>query len=254
MEKSAKPLYTLFTEHNSPSLLQRQLLIAGFFPLVLFILAADSRYLMERGINGQIISNIIVPIYLILMLRGLPKEQKPIVIAFVPISAMGELILSLVFKLYTYKFGMVPFYVPFGHAVLLSTGLLIVDLPFVILNKQQISYLLLAIHLLLFSCVVFLFHDSFSALFGVLFFSILWRNKAHPFYLFMGFLALFVELIGTFFGCWIWDKSPWIFYTTNPPLGAMVIYVIGDIIVMKITPWLKSIRTHASLVTPKEKA
>lgn len=233
-----------FAPAEAPPLRRRQLLIAGFVPLVLAALGADSRLLLDTGINGQVFSNIAGPLYLLLMLRGLRAEQRRMALIFVPFSALGEYLFSLVFQLYRYKFGDVPFYVPFGHAILFSTGLLIADLPLVQTYERQVRLALLAVHLILFTGVLLVFHDTLSALFGILFGMILWRKRARPFYLIMGILVLYIELVGTFLGCWVWNPAPWgVLHTTNPPVGAFVCYVIADIIVMKLSRRLAPVMT-----------
>jgi hypothetical protein len=232
---------------DAPPLRQRQLLIAGFVPLVILALGADSRLLLDMGINGQPFSNIAGPLYLLLVLRGLRSEQRLMALLFVPFSAVGEYLFSLIFQLYHYKFGTVPFYVPFGHAILFSTGLLIADLPIVRTHEQRVRQALLAIHLSLFSATLLLFHDTLSVLFGVLFAIILRRKGARPLYLLMGILVLYIELVGTYLGCWVWNPTPWgILHTTNPPVGAFVCYVIADILVMKMTLRLSWVVIHCT--------
>ncbi len=55
----------------------------------------------------------------------------------------------------------------------------------------------------------------------------------------MGFLVLYIELMGTWLGCWRWDLNPLngLLHTTNPPVGAFVCYVIADIIVIMSLRW-----------------
>jgi hypothetical protein len=214
---------------------RRRWLIAGFAPIVLFALGADSRLLLERGFDGQILSNLAAPLYFLLVLGGLRAEQRLMAIVFVPFSALGEYLFSLVFQLYTYKFGTVPFYVPFGHAILFGTGLLIADLPIVLAHEARVRWGLLAFHAGLFGGAALALGDSLSAIFGALFVVILYRKRCRPFYLIMGALVLYIELVGTALGCWFWDPAPFgALHTTNPPVGAFVCYVIADILVIKI--------------------
>ncbi len=231
-----------------PSLTHRRLLIAGFAPVVIFALGADSRFVLERGFDGQILSNLAAPLYFLVMLSGLRTEQRLMALIFVPFSALGEYVFSLVFQLYTYKFMMVPFYVPFGHAILFSTGLLIAELPWVIANEGRTRYVLLAFHAALFGGAILALHDTLSALFGVLFVIILYRKRGRPFYLIMGVLVLYIELVGTAFDCWVWDPTPFqVLQTTNPPVGAFACYVVADILVMKIAGRLGRFLPHITL-------
>ena len=214
---------------------RRSWLIAGFAPIVLFALGADSRLLYEHGIDGQIASNLAAPLYFLWVLSGLRPEQRLMALVFVPFSALGEGLFSLVFGLYTYKFGAVPFYVPFGHAILFSTGLMIAELPGVAAREAQVRWGLVAFHAGLFGGAILALGDTLSAIFGAVFLLILRRKGCRPFYLIMGVLVLYIELVGTALGCWFWEPAPWgVLRTTNPPVGAFVCYVIADLVVIKI--------------------
>ncbi|HEY3229211.1 MAG TPA: hypothetical protein VGJ87_08325, partial [Roseiflexaceae bacterium] len=94
---------------------------------------------------------------------------------------------------------------------------------------------LIAFHAGLFGGAALALHDTLSALFGALFILILYRKRGRPFYLIMGVLVLYIELVGTALGCWVWGAAPFgVLHTTNPPVGAFACYVIADILVMKI--------------------
>ena len=217
----------------------RNWLIVGFFPIVVFALGADSRWLLERGLDGQVLSNLAAPLYFILVLYGLSANQRMMALVFVPFATIGEYIFSLILQLYAYKFGSVPFYVPFGHAILFSTGLLIAAHPWVVVREAQVRHVLLLTHLGLFVGALFVLNDTLSTLFGVIFIPLLVRAHGRPFYLIMGMLVLYIELVGTAFGCWVWDPAPLrVLHTTNPPVGAVVCYVIADVLVIKIARWL----------------
>ncbi|KAB8145947.1 hypothetical protein F8S13_02400 [Chloroflexia bacterium SDU3-3] len=217
-------------------LLTRQnLMILGFFPIVIFALGMDSRYVLERGVAGQIYSNLAAPFYMLLVLFALRPEQRLMAVVFVPFSALGEYIFSLVFQLYRYTAGEVPFYVPFGHAILFSTGLLIADTPLVRRHEQAVKRGLLAFHGGLFAVALLAWGDTLSALFGLVFLALMRRKGARPLYLIMGVLVLYIEVVGTQLGCWAWAANPWgALHTTNPPVGAFVCYVIADVLVIKI--------------------
>ena len=231
------------TEITFPT--RQRLLIAGFVPIVLFALGADSQLLLERGFDGQILSNLAAPLYFLLVLRGLRPDQRLMALVFVPFSALGEYLFSLVFQLYTYKAGSIPFYVPFGHAILFSTGLMIAELPWIVAREQRVRTALLLFHGLLFLGALLTLGDTLSAIFGVLFLIILKRKRFRPFYLIMGVLVLYIELAGTALGCWFWDPTPFgVLRTTNPPVGAFVCYVIADILVMKIAARLSPLLTN----------
>ncbi|ABX04895.1 MAG TPA: hypothetical protein DEF47_11205 [Herpetosiphon sp.] len=221
-------------------------LIIGFWPIVLFALFNDSAWLYAQSFNGQIISNIAAPLYFGLMLYHLRPDQRLIALVFVPFSALGEYVFSLLLELYSYKFEAIPIYVPFGHAILLSTGLLISELAWVKQREKQLRWSLLLGHVSLFIGAFLLFDDSLSLLFGLGFSLILLLYRAQLLHLIMGFLVLYIELLGTWLGCWRWDLNPLngLLHTTNPPVGAFVCYVIADIIVIMSLRWLRWMRGY----------
>jgi hypothetical protein len=229
--------------HGYTSLRLRNIIIAGFVPIVLFALAADSQWLLARGFDGQHLSNLAAPLYFLFVLAGLRPEQRLMALVFVPFSALGEYLFSLVFQLYTYKEGSVPLYVPFGHAILFGTGLLIAEHPVILAREIRVRNVLLCFHAALFVGAIVALHDTLSVVFGALFLLILYRKHCQPFYLIMGVLVLYIELVGTVLGCWTWNITPFgILTTTNPPVGAFVCYVIADIVVMKITRRIDTVR------------
>jgi hypothetical protein len=89
---------------------------------------------------------------------------------------------------------------------------------------------LLAFHGLLIAGTLLLRGDTLSTLFTACFLLLLRKRYNQPFYLILGVLVLYVELLGTYWGCWKWQPDPFGFlHTTNPPPGAFTCYVIGDI-------------------------
>ena len=215
---------------------RRRLLIWAFWPVVLVVLGLDSRLLFQAGFDGQWLCTIAAPLYLLLVVRRLPAEQRLPALVFVPFSAMGEYIFSILFGWYDYKFGIVPLYVPFGHAILFSTGLLIEAQPWVQRHLAQVRWALVAFLAALFAGAVLALGDTLSLVLGILFVYILHRKRMRLLYLIMGVLVLYIELVGTQFGCWTWRQAAWgTLHTTNPPVGAFVCYVIADILVLKLS-------------------
>ena len=215
-------------------------LIAGFFPLVVFVLGADSLWFSGEDFSGQLLADGLAAVYFILLLWGLDAEEKRMALIFVPFSALAEYIFSSVFGVYTYRLEAVPIYVPLGHAILFSTGLMLAKLP-VIMNQPRIQSILLSLQGLLFAGVIFFWQDFFSAVLGTFFGLVLWWRDCRLVYPIMGFLVLYIELLGTGFGCWVWQENAFhLFHTTNPPFGAFVFYVFGDIAVLKMSRYLSS--------------
>lgn len=215
----------------------RRFILISFLPLTALVLAIDSKQLVAQGIDGQPFADVFIISYFLLLLFGLRPEQRLMALIFVPFAAIGECIFSLLFGLYIYRLEMVPLYVPFGHGVLFSMGLLVAELSFIQKHEKQIKPLLISLFCLLFGGAILLLQDSLSAIFGLVFLWVLHRKGYQTLYFIMGLLVLYVELTGTHWGCWTWPPHPfgqsW-FHATNPPVGAFVCYVLADLGVMKI--------------------
>ena len=222
------------------SLSLRYGLIAGFFPLVALVLGADSLWFSADDFRGQLLADLLTALYFILLLWGLDSRERLMVIIFVPFSALAEYIFSSVFEVYTYRLETVPIYVPLGHAILFSTGLMLSKLP-AIVNQNRLQPTLLSLQAILFAGAILFLQDIFSAVLGTLFALVLWWRGCRLIYPIMGFLVLYIELLGTGWGCWVWQENAFhLFHTTNPPFGAFVFYVFGDIAMLKLSRHLNS--------------
>ncbi|MGK7929904.1 MAG: hypothetical protein AB4041_00515 [Microcystaceae cyanobacterium] len=221
-----------------PSIWIRRFILISFLPLTVVVLGIDSRQLVvSQGMDGQPFANVFIISYFLLLLFALRPEQRLMAFIFVPFAAIGECIFSLLFGLYIYRLEMVPLYVPFGHGVLFSMGLLVAELSIVGKHEEQLKPVFISLFWLLFGGAIFFLHDSLSIIFGLLFLWILRRKSYQTLYFIMGLLVLYVELVGTHWGCWTWTSHPfgqsWL-HATNPPVGAFVCYVLADLGVMKI--------------------
>lgn len=221
-----------------PSNWVRRFILISFLPLTTLVLAIDSKQLVTaQGIDGQPFANVFIIGYFLLLLFGLHPEQRLMALIFVPFAAIGECIFSLLFGLYSYRLEMVPLYVPFGHGVLFSMGLLVAELSTIKNHEQRLKPLLISLFCLLFGGAFLLLHDSLSAVFGLVFLWVLQRKGYQTLYFIMGLLVLYVELVGTHWGCWAWTPhpfgQPWL-HATNPPVGAFACYVLADLGVMKL--------------------
>ena len=121
-------LNTLFTRFPStPIPWIRESLKISWIPLLILVLGMDSVQWASQNWAGQSLADAITIIYFLIMLWGLRPEEKLVAIIFVPFSAVAEYLFSQIFELYLYRLEDVPLYVPFGHAILLGTGLILAE-------------------------------------------------------------------------------------------------------------------------------
>jgi hypothetical protein len=213
---------------TSPLLLPLALL---FWPLTALVLYCDSSAVISAIGYGQWPSTLLALAYLAALLSQMNPQHRLLTIVFVPLSAIGETIFSLGLDLYRYQLEAIPLYVPLGHSILLAVGLAYSDTSWVERHRRLLDWGLTLFHVLLVGGALLLFNDTLSAIFMAMFLLLLRRRiKNRTAYLLIGVLVLYVELLGTYWGCWVWELSPlgWL-HTTNPPTGAFACYVVGEL-------------------------
>src|SRR6185369_9954266 len=72
---------------------------------------------------GQLAIGAAVWVLFLALIAPLPAPERRLYLACVAIATAGELFLSLVWGLYSYRLGNVPLFVPPGHALMLMLGL-----------------------------------------------------------------------------------------------------------------------------------
>jgi hypothetical protein len=171
---------------------------------------------------GQLAIGAVVWALTLALIWPLPAHERRFYLACIAIATAGELFLSLVWGLYTYRLGNVPMFVPPGHALMLMLGLgLSQRMPDTaaraILGGAGVYTVLaalygldtLAVPLYLLLAVSVLSLPSHARLFASSF-----------------VLTLTLELYGTTLGNWTWHRDvPWVgLVTTNPPAIAGAFY------------------------------
>ena len=208
----------------------------SFIPFTTTILFLDSKWVLANGFNGQILVNVLVPIYFLGMIFSMPDDRlRKIMWITVPVSGMGEIILSQGLELWLYKGGSVPLYVPFGHAIVVGSGFQLLWKKGIHEHASEIISGFLIGYGAMFLTVFLLAQDSFTLLLGLLYFLGVSCMKQRVIYMLMPVFVLFVEVVGTVFGCWFWPPDPLgVFSTTNPPAGSIMFYVYLDMIVILV--------------------
>ncbi len=157
-------------------------------------------------------------------------ERRILVIATV-VSGVGEVFLSLVWGLYDYQFLNVPLFVPPGHALLMTLGLLV---------SRHVSHtLVVAVTVAAIAWggyVLLIDFDRFGAVLFVMYAACIVFGRARALYATMFVLALVMELYGTALGNWVWHSpAPWLqLSAANPPFSAGAFYCVLDLLVLRL--------------------
>ena len=210
-----------------------QMRFVVIFPVLLTVLLAlDSQFVAEHFVDGRICATIILPIWVACLFYHADASLRRVILAMLPLSYLGELISSPWLELYFYRGNKIPFYIPFGHSVVFASCMMFAKLPKVAEQSRLIVRILKPLLIGSILAVGFLFEDHLSLFFGLLLVIILQLKGWNHFYLLMAVIVIAIEIIGTSFKCWTWQaESPYLFRTINPPIGAVYIYVVGDIVV-----------------------
>ncbi len=151
-------------------------------------------------------------------------------------ASIGEVLLSLVWRVYDYRLGNLPLFVPPGHVLLFLLGLCIAPR----LSAMTVRVVAVAAALVV-GVLALSGRDTFSALLVAVFLaSVLW-GRERKLYTTMFILALAMELYGTWLGNWHWNTQVGGtgMVTLNPPVAAGAFYCALDLLVMTTTRGLR---------------
>ena len=186
--------------------------------------------LLDRvfGIGGQVVASIWAWAVFIWLLGRVDPATRRAMLLCVSIATGGEMLLSLGWGLYIYRFENVPPFVPPGHVLLFLLGLRIAQrLPgFAVpaISAAALGYGAFA---------VVTGHDTTSAVLALLLMLCLAVGSNRRLYVTVFMLALALELYGTALGSWRWAAAvPGLpLASANPPLCAGTFYCALDLLI-----------------------
>ena len=211
-----------------------------FVVFAFFSLGIESKYFQENYFDGRIIINILFIFCFGTIFYFSDTKLKKLLFVMVILSYIGELIFCELVKMYDYRLGGIPLYIPFGHAIVYATGYSFAQSNWAIKNELVLRKVFTVFFVVLFAAVGIFLNDIFSVIAGSLFFLLLRRKKWQNLYYFLAICAIFVELVGTSFKCWRYESIVFgIVPSVNPPVGAVFIYAGGDVLLAKIVSYWK---------------
>ena len=181
-------------------------------------------------------------------------EERRVLALCTVISGVGEVMLSLVWGVYDYQFSNLPLFVPPGHALLMTLGLIASQK----LLKHQAGrafQTILPWGAAIYAGFAWRMHfDEFGAVLFCVFGICMMFNRARMLYATMFVFALVMEVYGTALGNWTWAATtPWLNITAaNPPFSAGALYCLLDLLVLGALKLLT--RDHATAESPVSSA
>lgn len=201
------------------------------------MLAAD-RFV---GPGGQAVLGVMTAVVLVAACRPLAVEERLQVVGVVVVATCFEVIGSVLWGVYRYRLGNLPWFVPPGHGLVYVTGLNLSRLGPVTRHERGFVRLALALGAawgVLGLSGVLGRTDMFGAV-GALCLSIfLLRGPAPTVYAAVSLVVAWLEWYGTALGTWRWaEVLPGVGIPDgNPPSGAASGYVLFDILAMALAP------------------
>ena len=156
------------------------------------------------------------------------RKERIEMIAVLAFATPMELFFSEVWLIYEYQRGFMPLFVPVGHYFLFDLGRRVSQrIP----EPSPMPLVLLFVPLVVYGAVKGT--DTSAVLLILLTLGFTQWGPEPRLYASMVWLALFMELWGTFLGNWTWAANvPWTGLTAwNPPLLVGAFYCFGDLLV-----------------------
>jgi hypothetical protein len=184
----------------------------------------------EWTIKGEYIVNVAVWSIFARLYFGAAKKERIEMITVLAFATPMELFFSEVWNLYEYREGLMPLFVPAGHWFLFDLGrrlckyishdkAWLVISPFI---PATLVFLILGI-------------DTSGVVLLLILLAFMKWGSEPSLYAMMAWIALLMELWGTYLGNWTWAHDiPWTpLVAWNPPLLCGVFYALGDLLVCK---------------------
>ncbi|NLQ16179.1 hypothetical protein HGG82_00900 [Marinomonas sp. M1K-6] len=161
-------------------------------------------------------------------------KLKKLMLYGVVLALLGEVVFAIWLGMYEYRLENVPLYVPLGHSLVYAAVFYLQKEKIIQRNKTRVVSVLYWA-MIVYSSLWLVFDKDvfgFLCMLGVVYFL---RKKPSNelFFLIMFFMVVYLELLGTYYQCWVWpetwfNKVPFI-TSSNPPSGISVFYFAFDI-------------------------
>lgn len=207
--------------------------------VLLFILFCflylDSNQLEKKFNYGFLILNILSVIAFYILFRRGNYKVRQFMLFFVVSALLVEYIGSLYLHAYTYKRVYIPLYVLLGQYLIYDRLYTFSKHHIVKKFTTEVNSVTLVLILIL-SFHSLLAYDDYFGFFGmILLFILLFFYRVNwTFFLVSYVFIAFMELMGTYFGCWKWIDRGIAFFEfmpiNNPPIGASTFYFLIPLI------------------------
>jgi hypothetical protein len=209
--------------------LTRVLVLSAAFVAAVLLLDAP-------GAATQILLGIATAAFVWIVCRRLnvPAGQ---ILCCVLVATTGEVLLSVVWGLYSYPHALIPLYVPPGHALFYSLAVVAARQSLLRRHETAIVRTVLAAMGAMAIVSLYFYGDTWGLLWSVIAIALIATSR-HPLMLCACVtFTVMLEWAGTWNGNWRWVADvPFVGLTSaNPPSGVGLLYVVLDLSVAGIT-------------------
>lgn len=233
--KSSIYLVISMTTETFKLILSASLKTIGYlFLLILFGLFFDSYIMAAYFQKTQLLVNFATCIaFGIIFGKSSPRIRELMVFAVI-IGVFGEYLFSLGLKMYTYRLGNIPLYVPPGHAIVYITVIYFCKQSIIKKHRKQLEKLF-KILILIYGSLFLIFAEDIFGFVMTLAVVFLLKNKPRErlFFFTMYIVVAFLEIVGTSYQCWHWPSTAYgvipFLKSANPPSGISLFYFLLDL-------------------------
>jgi hypothetical protein len=193
----------------------------------------DSVSFSKQFSSSQWLTNLLVLINFIWVYKNVTKQIQKLMLYGVVVAFGGEIVFSLLLGMYHYRLDNIPLYVPLGHAIIYASVYYISKEPWIQKHQTKLIVWLYAFMIFYSLTWLFLANDIFGFLCTLGIVAVFaHRPQSKLYFLLMFIMIVYLELLGTHYGCWIWpdiwfDTFTWI-PSANPPSGISLFYFAFD--------------------------
>jgi hypothetical protein len=198
---------------------------------------------LDRAAGGtalsQALASLLAWAYFFWTYANSPHRLRTILILGLFVAGLGETLFSLFLGMYEYRTGAIPLYVFPGHCILFASVWHASHSPILLRRRRSVEAALA------FGAVAFIAYWFFARgdLYGLLCAVplaaiLLVRPRSRLFLLVMFWTVTYLELMGTWLGCWYWPplafaRFEWL-PSGNPPSAISVFYMAFDAACLKL--------------------
>ena len=189
----------------------------------------------RRGWASQVALGLATAAFLWLFGRRGATPSRQIVIAIV-VATIGECVLSLGWRLYTYRNALIPLYVPFGHGVFYALAAESARQNALRRIERAITGSVVAVGTLIALASLLFFRDQWGFVWWIIAAALVMRSVNQLLLSTCFVYTILLEWLGTAIGNWRWAPLvPFVgMRSANPPSGVGVLYILLDLITVAL--------------------